>query len=120
MVGTRSTEWIERVLRSGRPVDLELRGHSMVPSFRDGDLLAIAPLSTVRRGDVVLARIGGRLVAHRVISVEGARALLRGDASPRIDTVPVEQLLGRVVDVRRRHGSLRTAWRRIRAAWPRR
>jgi phage repressor protein C with HTH and peptisase S24 domain len=95
----------------------------MEPAFLDGDLVTIAPLASgrVRGGDVVLARIGERLVAHRVVSVEGARALLRGDASPRIDTVALESLLGRVVEVRRRRGAIqrgfRGAWRSVRAAW---
>jgi phage repressor protein C with HTH and peptisase S24 domain len=118
-----SGSWVERLLRAGRPVELELRGDSMTPSVRDGDLLTVAPLGDgrIQRGDVVLARIGGRLVAHRVVLVDGANAQLRGDASPRVDAVPVDALLGRVVGVRRRRGPLRrgfrAALRRVRSAW---
>jgi SOS-response transcriptional repressor LexA len=118
MVGARSTEWIEQVLRSGRTVDLELRGHSMAPGLRDGDLLAVEPLDRPVPGDVVLARLGDLLMAHRVLAFDGERAVLRGDASRRVDSLPLDHLLGRVVAVRRRRGRLERLFRRVvRGVW---
>jgi hypothetical protein len=77
----------------------------MEPVFAHGDQLLVEPLvgmPPVRLGEVVVARLGSLLVAHRVVGLADGRATLRGDACPRFDPpVPITALLGRVIASRR-------------------
>lgn len=84
-------------------------GHSMHPTIRDGEVLLVEPVvcADVHRGDVVLYRTGERVIAHRVVRVEGGESIgysftLRGDACRSSDEpVSAEQVLGRVVAIER-------------------
>lgn len=84
-----------------------VRGHSMRPAFRQGDVLALAPASpdSLRRGQVIVFRVPDRdpddWVVHRVIHVAGSGAarqiVTRGDNAPRSDgAVPPQWIVGRV------------------------
>jgi len=84
-----------------------VRGHSMRPAFRQGDVLALAPAppESLRRGQVIVFRAPDRdpddWVVHRVIRVTGNGAerqiVTRGDNAPRGDgVVPAEWIVGRV------------------------
>ncbi len=84
-----------------------VRGHSMRPTFRQGDVLALAPAppESIRRGQVIVFRAPDRdpddWVVHRVIRVAGSGAarqiVTRGDNAPRSDgTVPPQWIVGRV------------------------
>lgn len=81
-----------------------VRGHSMRPAFRQGDVLALAPAppETIRRGQVIVFRAPDRdpddWVVHRVIRVAGGQIVTRGDNAPRGDgVVPPEWIVGRVI-----------------------
>ncbi|GAB4416255.1 MAG: hypothetical protein Kow00106_11840 [Anaerolineae bacterium] len=85
-----------------------VRGHSMRPTFRQGDVLALAPAppESIRRGQVIVFRAPDRdpadWVMHRVIRVTGSGAarqiVTRGDNAPRSDgIVPPEWIVGRVI-----------------------
>jgi len=83
-------------------------GDSMAPLLLDGDRLRVSHvIGHVRRGDVLVFRRQGVLVAHRVLRSrrEGARVvfLTKGDGVPSPDRPPVEeeQLVGRVVGLDR-------------------
>lgn len=103
----RFDEVCDALLREGQAVRFRAAGLSMEPAIRDGDDLTVAPVSieSVRRGDVLLYRAGGRLMAHRVIGrVRGPEGVLRvcGDApSWEEEQVPRGDVLGRVVAVER-------------------
>lgn len=76
----------------------------MWPTLKGGDRARLEPvrLSVPERGEVVVARIRGAFVAHRVLSVDGDRLLLGGDNCVTPDPwVPMSDLLGRVVEVER-------------------
>ena len=77
----------------------------MEPFIRDGDVLCVEPLRGGPRpmpGEIVVARLGPRLLAHRLLNLRDGHAVTKGDACSRSDPpVPVEMLLGRVVRVRR-------------------
>ncbi len=85
------------------------RGSSMYPFIRDGDILTIQPVeaAALKVGDVVFySTARGRLAAHRVVGREVQRGKVvlatRGDAASGPDErVQAEQVLGRVVSVRR-------------------
>ena len=102
------------------------RGGSMLPSMFPGARVDTAPFSweTVRPGDIVCF-LGeqGTPVAHRVFAkrtVDSKRSLVvRGDAQPRSEIVPVETVFATVSAVDhlgfkyRTEGPLGRLWRKI-------
>ncbi len=76
----------------------------MWPCLRAGDEAEISGADHlgIREGDVVVARLLGRLVIHRVVSVGPDQILLRGDNAPAGDPpIRRDDILGRVTRVRR-------------------
>jgi hypothetical protein len=73
------------LVNCGLPVRLRVRGQSMAPLIRDGDVIRVIPVSVdqVAVGDVILFRTGTGLLAHRVIERDqdptGVRLITRGD-----------------------------------------
>jgi GNAT superfamily N-acetyltransferase len=108
-----SARWIAAELRAGRAVWLEQRGLSMAPSLAPGDRLLVVPLDGAPRvGEIVVAERGGRLVAHRLLALDGAQAVTRGDGCADEDPpIAAAELLGRAVRVER--SPLRALWRRL-------
>jgi signal peptidase I len=93
------SELAAALLREGHAIRFRATGRSMRPAIRHGDLLRVEPVDwrTLRPGDVVLFRLGGRLLAHRVVRADGTKLVTRGDRSPREDPpVTADQVLGRV------------------------
>ena len=99
-----------------------IAGHSMRPSIHDGDRVLVAHgWAGVRRGDVVVFRQAGKLVAHRVVRITDGAAgptfLTKGDNTPRFDPpLSAGEIVGRVLAVERdgRHVVLDTAaWRMV-------
>ncbi len=98
----------------------------MYPAICDGDIVEVKadPEGRWRVGDVVLARMAGRVVAHRIVAVDASRwpamVTLRGDALASPDgQLPAADILGRVTVVRRsgRRGRLwpvRQLWANLR------
>lgn len=99
----------------------------MAPALHPGDRLRVMPLDGNERvspGEIVLARRGALLVAHRLVACDGKTAITRGDGNDADDPeLPSSALCGRVVEVER--GGRRfvpakaSAWRRG-ARWLRR
>lgn len=70
-------------LAAGKQVRLRVKGHSMRPLIRgDADTLVLVPPGVLRKGDVVLARIGGdRYVVHRIVGIDGDSITMKGDGN---------------------------------------
>lgn len=105
------------LLDSGLSFHCQVRGRSMVPFLRDGDVLQVAPgeIKHLRVGDIIFYRSGDRLLAHRVIGFvatpAGRCARARGDAFVQEDPpIAEEDLIGRVEAVSRPR---RDGWREI-------
>ncbi|MGH9461784.1 MAG: S24/S26 family peptidase [Vicinamibacteria bacterium] len=97
-------ELAESLLGSGWTLRLRVSGTSMKPLLRSGSVVRIAPLSLPAGpllGDIVLLRAAsGRMLAHRVIELDGHRCLTKGDASGESDgLVGRGQLLGRILGI---------------------
>ena len=74
------------LLDQGLPVRLRVRGGSMRPCVRDGDVVILAPdVARVGVGDLVLLPVGDFGVVLRVIARRGERVCVKGDALPGID-----------------------------------
>ena len=88
---------------------MRVRGGSMFPSLRAEDVLVIAPMvpDQIRRGAVILAHCGDRLVAHRVrhVRLEAGVTIIttRGDNRRDDDAaITSKEVIGKVVAVERR------------------
>ncbi len=90
---------------------IPVRGDSMWPSLRAGDLAGVEPLTRAPvPGEVVLARFDHALVLHRVRRCDSGVLALRGDNSPEEDPpLPRSRILGRVQRVRR-GGAVLEGW----------
>ena len=101
-------ELAAEVLTSGRPIWFKAWGTSMLPAIWPGDLVAVQQVSpeNIAKGDIVLFVQEQRFYLHRVrhaLNCAGVREwTTRGDALLRDDpTVTTNDLLGRVVQIRR-------------------
>jgi signal peptidase I len=102
-----SLEFVELcdvLLAQGQVVRFTAEGWSMYPAIRDGEVVDLAPVDvqTIRRGDVLLCRLGPGAVAHRVIGIDRTTRpigiLLRGDAAFDSDApLTEEDVLGQVI-----------------------
>lgn len=116
--GTELYELGKDLVTSGISFRCEVRGWSMYPSIKDGDVVQIAPvrIGEIDVGEVVFFRSGDRLLAHRVTGYvwneQGVLLKARGDGFRQEDP-PIDEadLLGRVEIVYRRQ---RRGWRAIR------
>jgi hypothetical protein len=106
-------EVMEHALTSGTLVRFRAEGSSMHPTIRDGEVITAAPVSVadVVRGDVVLCRHGGRVLAHRVVAIAAhggdRRFELRGDGHTASGAlVTADEIVARIVAVRRRGRSM--------------
>lgn len=100
-------------LANGTALRLRIRGTSMTPALRSGDMVSVhrANLADVLPGEVVVFIRKGHLVAHRVVrravSDNGVVVVTRGD-SCRHDDLPVSQddflgVVGRDAHVGQQH-----------------
>jgi len=89
----------------------------MWPRLRAGDEAELTRRNapSLRRGEVVVARVLDKIVIHRVAGVAGEQVRLRGDNSAAEDPIiPLGNVLGVVGRVRRRGAVLEsTAWDRM-------
>jgi ribosomal protein S18 acetylase RimI-like enzyme len=105
-------ELLRGLIERGLPLRTPVRGFSMRPFVRDGDVLTIAPLAgrSPEIGEVIafVQPETGRLAIHRVVSRTPAGWILRGDNCSESDgLVPADHLLGRVVAVERNGRNVR-------------
>ena len=106
--------------QAGKQHFIPIAGRSMVPLIEDGDHVLVAHgCAGVRRGDVVVFRHQGRLIAHRVLRIHsndaGPTFVTKGDNTTQFDSpLSADEIVGRVLTVKRgdRYMSLdTTVWR---------
>ena len=84
----------------------QVKGQSMAPFVRDGDIVTVAPVGKrpLRIGDVVAftSPQAGMFLVHRVVGKHGDKLLVKGDNCAGPDgRVAVSAVLGRVTTVER-------------------
>ena len=110
-----------RFVREGMSVTMAVKGASMLPFILGGrESVVLTQPGTIRPGDVVLARIGGRrFVLHRVMKVSDDRVELMGDGNiAGREVCRPDDVLARadeVVGADGRHRRLDSPWRRFAA-----
>jgi signal peptidase I len=106
--------------QAGKQHLIPITGGSMLPFIQDGDRVQVSyGYADVHRGDVVVFRQGGQLIAHRVLRVCRGEArptfITKGDNSRNFDPpVSAEEIVGRVLAVKRGDHNMSldtTAWR---------
>ena len=94
----------------------------MVPALHDGDRVLVAHgCAGVRRGDVVVFRLNGLLIAHRVLHIKDGAGdkmfVTKGDNAGQVDPhVSPREIVGQVLAIERdgQHISLQTfPWRAL-------
>ena len=70
------------LLNEGREVTFTPLGSSMLPFIRGGkDSVTLKKKPDAAVGDIVLVRLPGRYVLHRIIELEGEKVTLMGDGN---------------------------------------
>lgn len=93
-------------LKEGREVILKAKGDSMLPFIRNGrDSVALHRCDEPQVGDIVLVRLPGRYVMHRIISKSGDEYTMMGDGNVRgTESFCKEDVLGKVTRIIRPDG----------------
>lgn len=88
----------ERV-QKGETVTFIARGQSMHPKVRDGERVTVEPVdgSTVRKGDIVLARVGRATYLHLVSAVANSSVRISNNHGKINGWTPFSNVYGRKV-----------------------
>lgn len=94
-------EEVAALLKEGRDVTLSPKGSSMLPFIREGrDSVVLRQMPDVEIGDIVLARLPGRYVLHRVVDSNRNVLVLMGDGNLSItESCTRDDVLGTVVSI---------------------
>lgn len=89
------------LMNEGRDVMLTPLGSSMLPFIRGGkDSIRLRKMPDVAVGDIVLARLPGRYVLHRVIERNDRKLTLMGDGNiAGTEACSTEDVMGSVVGI---------------------
>ena len=86
---------------------LSVTGRSMTPLLAEGDRVLLAKVGrAVRPGQIVLREAAGSAMLHRVVAVDGATVLTRGDACADVDPPASRESVVAVAIAARRGGRL--------------
>lgn len=89
---------VEEQLAEGQRVRIELKGVSMLPTLRPGEMLTLAPIEGEPKvGEVVLFRCGGQHLLHRVVAVDAEGCTLQGDNCYGVERCRREDVVARLV-----------------------
>ena len=91
------------LMKEGREVTLTPLGSSMLPFIRGGkDAVRLRKMPSASVGDIILVRLPGRYVLHRLIQVDGNNLTLMGDGNIcGTESCTMEDVLGTVVAIER-------------------
>ena len=91
------------MLEEGRTVRFTPLGNSMLPFIRGGrDNVVLCKKDSVEVGDIVLVRLQGRYVLHRVIGLDGEKVTLMGDGNiSGTEECTLKDVMGTVTEIGR-------------------
>lgn len=96
----------EVFLNEGRDVVLKTKGNSMLPFIRgDRDSVRLRKSDCLEVGDIVLVRLPGRYVMHRIISSAGDNFVMMGDGNlVGTESFKRKDVIGKVVTIIKENG----------------
>lgn len=77
---------IKCLLAANRTVPIRVTGGSMRPTLRNGEIVYLRPITSLRVGQVVAVQKKDACVIHRVVRIAGAYVWTQGDSNPEVDT----------------------------------
>lgn len=86
-------------LRRGETVAVRGHGNSMTPLIKNGETVVLAPLpveASLRKGDVVLAKVRGRVYLHRVKGLRADTVLIGNNHGGLNGWTARDQVVGRL------------------------
>ena len=97
---------VKAAFNKGAPFRFQVKGFSMYPFIKDGDVVTISPLSNpsvgLGRAVAFINPKTERLIIHRVVGKRANHYLIKGDnVTKEITLIPRENILGRVTKVER-------------------
>jgi len=100
-------EFLQASLKKGLPFRVQVKGFSMSPFIKNGDVVTVSPLknSLPRFGDIVafIHPVTKKLIIHREVARKGNFYLITGDNTKKLDSfVPRENILGCITRLERR------------------
>lgn len=98
--------WVEELLKNNQQVSIPMKGNSMFPTLREGDMGIVAPckVSELKPGEIIVFKQNGKYVTHRLTQVltvnEKTLFRARGDNNPGEDTpFQAEDIIGKLIAV---------------------
>ena len=100
------SELLQAFLDRGLPLRFRVKGYSMAPFIKNGDVITVSPLklTSLRTGHIVAYSDPEtkKVRVHRVIKTMGNHFMVKGDNTPVIDGIlPQKNILGYVSQVER-------------------
>ena len=95
---------VVRLLAAQKKVKITVKGQSMEPFLKTGDVVALKPYdkTTIQIGEIVLGKYDGRFMLHRVQEIKDWGIRMMGDGNnSRIEDVPHEEVYGVVFEAYR-------------------
>ena len=84
-------------LDAGKDAKMRVFGNSMMPLIKTKSVVTYRRAEDYQIGDVVLVRIGGNYLTHKITKIDGKRYLISNNKGH--DNGWVTQILGRVIEV---------------------
>ena len=111
---------IAKILNEGHQVLFTPGGVSMRPFIEGGrDAVLLIKADECRVGDILLCRVGGTYVLHRLIAIEGEHLTLMGDGNLQgTEHCTKADIIGKVLEIRSPKGRLKPStrgwlWRKL-------
>lgn len=94
-------DWALEQLAAGRAVTIRPRGRSMEPKVRDGAAVTVAPSdpASLRKGDIVLVRVHGRVYLHQIAAADRDRVQIANNKGHINGWVARERVAGKAVQI---------------------
>jgi hypothetical protein len=105
LLALRDMPEVRGLLLASGVMRLRIASDSMRPTLRPGDEIAVQPdaIAALRPGDLIAYQVGRDLVCHRVVRSSGDAVWTRAETAGAADNrITPDQVLGRVVEVRKR------------------
>lgn len=84
-------------LDSGKDAKMRVFGNSMMPLIKTKSVVTYRRTEDYEIGDVVLVRLGGKYLTHKITKIDGKRFLISNNKGH--DNGWVSRILGRVIKV---------------------
>lgn len=97
-------ERVVAMLQAGQRVTIPVKGYSMLPFIRgERDLVELQAASSYEPGDIVLFRVGGRYIMHRLqaVDAEGIAEIMGDGVWRACEHCPVTDIYGRAIRILR-------------------